>query len=45
LAETTAQINATQLQVIRARPEEVAAHQEMLDLLDQRSDGKTLWRQ
>jgi DNA polymerase-3 subunit epsilon len=44
-AETTAQINATQLQVIRARPEEVAAHQEMLDLLDQRSDGKTLWRQ
>ena len=45
LAETTAQINATQLQVIRARPEEVAAHHEMLDLLDQRSDGKTLWRQ
>ena len=45
LAETTAQINATQLQVIRARPEEVAAHHEMLDLLDQRSHGKTLWRQ
>ena len=42
--ETTAQINATQLKVIRARPEELAAHQEILDLLDQRSDGKTLWR-
>ena len=42
--ESTAPINATQLQVIRARPEEVAAHQEMLDLLDQHSDGQTLWR-
>lgn len=42
--ESSAPINATQLQVIRARPEEVAAHQEMLDLLDQHSDGKTLWQ-
>ena len=42
--ESTAPINAAQLQVIRARPEEVAAHQEMLDLLDQHSDGQTLWR-
>ena len=42
--ESTAPINATELQVIRARPEEVAAHQEMLDLLDQHSDGKTLWQ-
>ena len=39
-----APINTEQLQVVRARPEEVAAHQEMLDLLDQHSDGKTLWR-
>ena len=42
--ESTAPINAAQLQVIRARPEEVAAHQEMLDLLDQHSDGQTQWR-
>jgi DNA polymerase-3 subunit epsilon len=39
-----APINTEQLQVVRARPEEVAAHQEMLDLLDRHSDGKTLWR-
>lgn len=42
--ESTAPIDATRLQVIRARPEELAAHQEMLDLLDQHSDGQTLWR-
>ena len=39
-----APINTEQLQVVRARPEEVAAHQEMLDLLDRHSDGKTLWQ-
>ena len=39
-----APINTEKLQVVRARPEEVAAHQEMLDLLDRHSDGKTLWR-
>ena len=44
LAASIAPINTEQLQVVRARPEEVAAHQEMLDLLDRHSDGKTLWR-
>ena len=37
-------INTEKLRVIRARPEEIAAHQEMLDLLDNHSDGETLWR-
>lgn len=39
-----ASCNTEQLQVVRARPEELAAHQEMLDLLDRHSNGKTLWR-
>lgn len=44
LAASIVPINTEQLNVVRARPEEVAAHQEMLDLLDRHSDGKTLWR-
>ena len=43
-ASSIAPINTEQLQVVRARPEEIAAHQEMLDLLDRQSNGKTLWR-
>ena len=33
-ASSIAPINTEQLKVVRARPEEIAAHQEMLDLLD-----------
>ncbi|NCF43358.1 MAG: DNA polymerase III subunit epsilon [Proteobacteria bacterium] len=36
--------NTHALRVVQARPEEVAAHQAMLDLMDQQSDGQTLWR-
>lgn len=34
----------TNLPVVRATPKEVAAHEEMLALLDHQSEGQTLWR-
>ena len=43
-ASSIAPIKTEQLKVVRACPEEIAAHQEMLDLLDRQSKGKTLWR-
>ncbi len=35
--------NVTDLKVVYARPEELAAHEAMLELLDKQSSGKTLW--
>jgi len=37
-------LDAQALLIVQARPEEVAAHQAMLDLMDDHSDGQTLWR-
>jgi DNA polymerase-3 subunit epsilon len=37
-------LDAQALLIVQARPAEVAAHQAMLDLMDDHSDGQTLWR-
>jgi hypothetical protein len=29
---------------VQAKPEELAAHEAMLELMDKHSDGQTLWR-
>jgi DNA polymerase-3 subunit epsilon len=43
-SETSAPLpNVADLKVVYARPEELAAHEAMLELLDKQSSGKTLW--
>ena len=37
-------LETEKLRVVQARPEELAAHEVMLELMDQHSDGQTLWR-
>jgi DNA polymerase-3 subunit epsilon len=37
-------LETEKLRVVQARPEELAAHEAMLELMDQHSDGQTLWR-
>ena len=44
LKQQGADLDAQALLIVQARPEEVAAHQAMLDLMDDHSDGQTLWR-
>ena len=38
------QLDTEQLRVVQARPEELAAHEAMLELVDKNSGGQTLWR-
>ena len=37
-------LDIEQLRVVQAKPEELAAHEAMLELMDKHSDGQTLWR-
>ena len=37
-------LDIEQLRVVQAKPEELAAHEAVLELMDKHSDGQTLWR-
>ena len=43
-SQQTVHLDIEQLRVVQARPEELAAHEAMLELMDKHSDGQTLWR-
>ena len=37
-------LDTRRLRIVQAKPEELAAHDAMLELMDKHSDGQTLWR-
>ena len=43
-SQQSVHLDIEQLRVVQARPEELAAHEAMLELMDKHSDGQTLWR-
>lgn len=41
--QASSSLKTDQLRVVRARPEELSAHEAMLELMDKHSEGQTLW--